>query len=346
MNSTRLNFTSYAELYLSEEKMAAVYAILAMQMTGTISNIACVVIVYLIKSTKYTNRPKILMANIAVSDTFLTINSIVPRLIILKYIYHEHRLTAHIVQSFRQYLDNMTLYATSFTFTLVACDRYYAITRVFENPFDKYSTKIMLITIWALSSVLSLPFLITSDVDFYDFTTSTLYCINDGTYLTKLASNEAWIYSTRLIALFIEFIFPTLMVTWFSGQIIYKLFEEYRNSLRGIQVNTDLKKCEITKRLITVLLIFIVKNTSYYLSIIGFNFDFTKKQSNSCDLSTAYYFFYVIFRTTSSFNSIIFFWFSTEFRYQLTDYMEKRRTRSRTLSSSVSTRSSIFTLRS
>ena len=342
MNSTLSNLTTFDELYLSPEKMMAVYVILGAQLTGTISNIVCVMIVCMIKNTRFSNRPKILMANIAVSDTILTINSIVWRLVIMKYIYHDNQLAAHILQSFRQYLDNITLYATSFTFTLIACDRYYAITKVFDNPFDRYSIRSMLITIWSLSVVLSAPFLITSDVDYYDFTTSTLYCINDGTYLTELSSNETWIQITRFFAFIIEFILPTLMVAWFSFKIIYKLFEEYRDSRRGIQVNSNLKKCEITKRLITVLLIFIVKNASYYLSLIGFNFDLTKKQSNSCGLSPGTYFFYVIFRTSNSFNSIIFFWLSSEFRYQLGDYMERRRSRTRTLSS----RSSIFSLQS
>lgn len=322
--------------------MWAVYVILAMQITGLLSNIICAIIVWQMKNTSFLNRPKILMANICISDTILTINSIVPRLFMLKFVYLANPFAAHVLQSIRQYLDNITLYATSFTFTVIACDRYYAITHVWDNPFDGYSTKRMVFIIWTASGILSAPFLITSEVDFYDWITSTLYCVSDGTYLTELSSNKTWIQVTRLIAFFIEFIFPTLMVTWFSIQIIVKLFEEYRDSLRGIQTNSNLRKCEITKRLITVLLIFIVKNASYYLSLIGFNFDPTTRRASSCDMPQIIFFFYVTFRTTSSFNSIIFFWLSSEFRNQLGDFWERRRSRSRTLSSTRS--SSIFTL--
>ena len=277
-------------LYLSPGQMGAVYVILVAQITGVFSNILCIIIVSQMSNTKFINRPKILMANIAVSDTLLTINSIVPRLFLIELVYHSCPLAAHVLQSIRQYLDNLTLYATSFAFTLVACDRYFAITRVFNNPFDDYSTRKITAVVWTASVVLSVPYAITSELDFYDWRTSCLTCVHDGLYLTELTSNKTWIIVTRLMAFFIEFIFPTIMVTWFTIQIVIKLCQEYRDSLRGIQLKTNLRKCEVTKRLVTVLVIFVIKNASYYLSIIGFNFDLSKKPGNSCAMTRSYTF--------------------------------------------------------
>ncbi|XP_054159761.1 tachykinin-like peptides receptor 86C [Oppia nitens] len=295
-------------LYLNEYQMMAVYGILVTQFTGMLSNIICIYIVYQIKDVRFNSRPKVLMSNIAVSDTILTLNTIFPRLAIMKLI-ADHPISAHVFQSIRNYLDNITLYITSFTFTLIACDRYYAITKIFNNPFDGISTKKLLAIVWCSSLVLSLPFVITSEIDFYDFNTSTLYCFNDGLYLSELSSDKTFVLSTRIFTIFIDFLLPTLLVTWFTIQMIYKLFDDYRQSLLGIQVNHDLKRCEITKR-------------------FGLNFDFRERYPSSCRLTQSYYFFYIAFRTTTSFNSLIFFWLSSQFRQQLCDYWRKTTTNS------------------
>ena len=284
MNSTKEECAvQTGAMPLNHYQMKVLFCIFAAQLIGSFSNIFCIMVVTKMKNFQIILRPKILMANVVFSDTILTFNSLIPRFLIMKQLMTsatEPTIAAHLLQSLHNYLDNITLYATSFTFTIIACDRYFAISKVFNNPFDKFSTKTLLCTVWSLSLVLSIPFLITNDVHYFDFSDSTLYCVDDRRYLCRISSNNSFHRSVRIFTIVMDFFVPTLLVTWFSFRIIYKLFDDYRKSLKGIRTYTpDLQRCEVTKRLISVLLIFIIKNSGYYLAIV------MEDYSQSCGLT-------------------------------------------------------------
>jgi hypothetical protein len=77
------------------------------------------------------------------------------------------------------------------------------------------------------------------------------------------------------LIILIIIIVPGVLVTWYSGKIIFRLFDEYQRSLVSGQTtptpeffNNNLQKFEITKRLISVLFLFILKNTAYIVITI------------------------------------------------------------------------------
>ena len=200
--------------------------------------------------------------------------------------------------------------------------RFYALTRVFNNPFDKIPSKVVVIIIWTLSILLSIPFLITSEVDYFDYRKLAVVCEDDYKYMTGLTHILIFINIRRYVTLTVEFIIPTVFVTWFSGKIIFHLFEVYRNSTLGIRMTASIQRCEVTKRLITILFIFIIKNIAYIV-VTGRYFE-----KETCN-SVLYFIFYEIFRLTNPMNSVIFFWLSSEFRFQLRYYVCDSSSRSR-----------------
>ena len=78
---------------------ALMFAIILFEILGAISNIICIYIVSRIKKSQLISRPKVLMANIALSDTVLMIVTIVPRFVILSVIQEKYPMAAHVIQS-------------------------------------------------------------------------------------------------------------------------------------------------------------------------------------------------------------------------------------------------------
>ena len=85
---------------------ALMFIITLFEIFGAISNIICIYIVYRIRKSQLISRPKVLMANIALSDTVLMIVTIVPRFVILGMIEERHPMAAHVIQSISTYLEN------------------------------------------------------------------------------------------------------------------------------------------------------------------------------------------------------------------------------------------------
>ena len=65
------------------------------------------------KKSQLISRPKVLMANIALSDTVLIIVTIVPRFVILSVIQEHYPMAAHVIQSISSFLENTSLYVAS-----------------------------------------------------------------------------------------------------------------------------------------------------------------------------------------------------------------------------------------
>ncbi len=103
---------------------AIMCTIISIQLLGVLSNIICIHIVSRLTNASALNRPKILMANIALSDTILTLVLCIPRFIVITLLVDSYPLIAHITQSIRVFLENLTLYVEAFTMTIIAWDRY------------------------------------------------------------------------------------------------------------------------------------------------------------------------------------------------------------------------------
>ena len=179
------------------------------------------------------------------------------------------------------------------------------------------SVKKILVAAWSVSLVLASPFAITNDLDYYNYSSKEIICINDRTYFGSLGSNFTLIYTSRLVSIAIEFVVPTLLVAWFYGKIIHHMVNAYIQAARGIQTSFCGQRCEITKRLLVVLFIFMVKNVAYVLITDRLDRVFTRRNFDKCSIGIGHdvWIFYVeIYRITTSLSSVIYFWLSSEFR--------------------------------
>ncbi|XP_054152803.1 uncharacterized protein LOC128951581 [Oppia nitens] len=292
------------------------------------------------------NRPKLLMANICLSDIILTMSSWLFRYCLLSVTIRLCPLAANILQSSQLYLENLSLYVTGLTFTLIAWDRYYALSRVFNNPFDKLNTRLLVSMVWLIAAILALPFMVISYVDYYDYRKRTVTCAHvDNYHWFGLSDTSIYVYiQTRSwMALVGEFLIPTLLVTWYSGRLVFEMLKQFRQdrhhpshrtgttspsttttSVSVIRVTriSCAKRCYITKRLITCLFVFIMTNTMY--TIIK-QFNIMSKSSDICPKLSPnlHYLFSGIYRVTTSLNSLIFFWFSPHFCRQFKQFCRK-----------------------
>ncbi|CAG2164383.1 unnamed protein product, partial [Oppiella nova] len=107
-------------------------------------------------------------------------------------------LVAHVVQSVTNCLNATTLYVTSIVMVVIAGDRYYLITNVFESPFDAISTRLLLAIIWTV-------------------------CINDENYLVGLNTDHLFRQITRLMRFSVQFVIPSLLIGYFCAKIIFHL---------------------------------------------------------------------------------------------------------------------------
>ncbi|CAG2172285.1 unnamed protein product [Oppiella nova] len=206
----------------------------------------------------------------------------------------------YIVQSIDNYIDATILYVQSFTLVVLSWDRYYGICRPLCNPFDRLSSRTIYVCICTVSLILSVPFVVTSYVYYFDYQSKTLVCLdNSEQYMPVLNQNMVFKQSTRLFRLFMEFIIPALLVTYFTLRIIIHLYSIGDHSWRPV-----------AKRLLAVLAVFIVKNTAFHTAT---KFSYYQP-GDTCPLSAQYYVCFMIIRATGFANSLIFFWFATGFK--------------------------------
>ena len=220
--------------------------------------------------------------------------------------------------------------------------RYYALKRVFNNPIDKLSTCTIIKIIWAVSMFLSIPFIVSIDIDYWDYTNLSVICksmhnyknmttnityIVDGDipFFDQIMNKQYIVISTRLMSMIVEFIIPTLVVGFFSGKIIIRLFDTYMTTAQRIRSSASVSSCEITKRLLFILFIFIMKNTAFVLVTGRWSEVFYNMLSCPTSVSPGplWFFFYEIYRITTTLNSFIYFWMSSDFRDQCRKFLFK-----------------------
>ena len=296
-----------------------------------VSNVISIVCVYHWKRRRVITRPKLLIVNIALSDTLLILESLLPRYVLVPIVIDSHPFSAHVIQSVSNYVNALTLYVTSMTMTVIACDRYCAITRVFSNPMDRVSTKAMIITIWCLSVLFSIPFVITTDVYHYDYSNHAIVCSNSEHYLPEVTSNKPFKQSTRIFRIVFEFFVPTIVVIYYTIRIVWELYKnKNRSTVTNSIFESNIKRHEITKRLIFILSLFTVRNLAFHLVSVKSNFNFHQTVITSCQIAASYFTYYVIVQITGSIYSVAYFWLSTEFRTEVWYLLKYRGFRRRT----------------
>ena len=188
--------------------------------------------------------------------------------------------------------------------------------------------------IWSVSMVFSIPFVVTTDIDYWDFKNLSVICRNmtddpegDIPFFNDVMANRYIVSSTRLMSMIVEFIIPTLVVGFFSGKIIIRLFDIYMSSAQRVRSNSNssVNGCEITKRLIFILFIFIMKNTAFVLVTGRWHQVFYDNPAcpTSVSSGTLWFFLYEIYRITTTLNSFIYFWTSSDFRNQCRMFLFK-----------------------
>ena len=189
----------------------------------------------------------------------------------------------------------------------------------------------MITIIWSISIVLSIPYLVSTDVSYWDYTIMSGICINmrinmgrnkkgDIPMFDMINQNRYIVSITRLIFIICEFIIPTSVVAIFSGLILIHLLKLYLDkSAEKVRSNSNssVNGCEITKRLIFILLIFINKNTTFVLVTGRLHQIFRNSQPCQSSISSGSFwpfFLYEIYRISTTLNSFIYFWMSSDFR--------------------------------
>ena len=290
-------------------------------------------------------RPKVLMTNIAFCDMLSIVLSIGTRFLVFPIVIKIDVLSSHMIQSMSNYLIATTLYVTSITTTIIVCDRYFALNIVFYNPLDRIHTKVLLAVIWIASVVLSLPFLVVSDIYYFDYTNKTLICFNSQNYLNSLNSDKTFKQMTRLFRFVMQFVIPALIIPLLSSKAINGLYDKKNEFISNRQNRSNssasvrpLQKWRITKRLISLMFGFFVKNCVFHLHstktiLTLFSQTPIARQQTTCHLETSCFYFDIVFNFCSFLNSVTYFWMSTEFRKQFKTYLNYNweRLRSRSL---------------
>ncbi|XP_054152597.1 bombesin receptor subtype-3-like [Oppia nitens] len=322
-------------IHLYQIEIVLVALFILCQMLSCISNIICLIVVRKTGTYNSKNRPRLLMANICVSDTILTLCSWLFRYALITKL-HNYELVSIVLQSIQNYLENMSLYVTSITFIIISWDRYYDMTRVFYNPFNTKSTRFLLMTTWLVSALLALPFIIPTRVEYYEYETGNITCeLTQINLNLNVRSVSMFAICRAIMTILCEFLIPAIWVTWYSGRLVLAMITVFNDIQTGVGVSImDMRRqnywlrCHVTKRLVAVLFIFILKNTAYTV-ITHYNLlDLFNQldKLNPCPQSPhlLYYIFSEIFRVTTSLNSFIFFWMSPEFRKQFKRLLKNR----------------------
>ena len=211
-----------------------------------------------------------------------------------------------VIQSFVNYINALSLYVISFTMTTLSIDQYYSLVMVFNNPLDKVSTCFLIKIIWLASSILSIVFLITDKVYYYDYRTRSLVCSQCENYLLIEIKTFAT-YSTS-IRIILQYIIPALLIFVFSFRTVVHLLKKYFQN-RG----TGIEKTIVFK-LFLIFLIFIATNSAFHMTSIKILiFNFKETSSYSCIQVSQNFdvmYMYYMFLLSCLIHPIIYFWFS------------------------------------
>ena len=280
----------------------------------TITIFSNIIIIIVMKRSQTTNamsaskRPNILMTTIAISGLLVIMDFFIPIFMLVPGLNQIHHNISTILQSLVNYINALTLYVISFTMAFLSIDQYYSLTRVFNNPLDKISTNFLIKMIWLSSSILSLFFLVTNDVYYYEYGTHSLVCSHYESYLNKLSANKSFKATSTIIRLILQYIIPALTIFVFSFRTVVHFLKKY---FQKKETGFEMK---IVFKLFLIFLIFIATNTAFHLTTIKqLIFNFTKKGQNPCSHTSQNWLQYYMFLLSCLIHPIIYFWFSRVF---------------------------------
>jgi hypothetical protein len=310
-------FIGYEYISLNTVLIVLLIVLIIGVLLTLISNLLTCVIFFDKKNRE--SRPKMLLGNIALSDIIYILAFILPLMVIMPLIIENNSFISHIIQSTTNYINAISLYVTSLTITAIALDRYYLIIfTTIENPFDKISSKMLIIFIWILSFLLSIPFFVTYDIYYLNIQNVTIECFTDEKYLKNISiiSDKQFLNITRKSRFLFQYLIPVLMISYFYTRIIYHLFGKRNSNIRISNSRFQQKCWKTTKMLIAVVIVFTVCNFAFYFNEMKnlLNFE-TEKKSTCVDINTTLSLIcYIIFITSCLFNPFIYWWMSSKFR--------------------------------
>ena len=252
-------------------------------------------------------RPNILMTTIAISGLILITNFCFKVFILIPIILNFSEIMCLVIESIVSYIFALSLYVISFTMALISIHQNYSLTRVFNNPLDKVSTKLLLRIIWLASSVLSVFFLLKSNVLYYEWRTHSLVCYNYVNYLNRLNVNKhfrIWYITIRFL---LQYVIPALIIFGFSVRTVVYFLRKY------FQKKEMCLELVIALRLFLIFVIFIATNSAFHLYTMKSVFKLTYDDQDPCDFFTNNWIQGYLFLLNFTFIPIIYFWFSKGF---------------------------------
>ena len=252
-------------------------------------------------------RPIILMTTIAISGLLLIANYSLKFFILIPIILNFSEIMCLVIESISNYIFALSLYVISFTMCLISIDQYYSLSRVFNNPLDKVSTNLMIKIIWLSSSVLSLFFLLKSNVLYYEWRTHSFVCINYIHYLNGFYKNKLFKNLYVLIRLILQYIIPAVIIFVFTLRTVIHFLRRY------FQKKEMCLELIIALRLFLIFVIFIATNSAFHLYTMKSVFKLTYDDQDPCDFFTNNWIQGYLFLLNFTFIPIIYFWFSKGF---------------------------------
>ena len=311
---------TFKRVYILDDlKKFLLISLIVIQILSIVSN---VFIVKYISKTKrnmefnYRNRRSIiLMSNIALSGSLLTLDFLVPIFLINPFLVDRHPLTASIVQSVYYYVNTLTLFLISISMTVLSIDQYFAFTRIFTNPLDDIKTKHIMIFIWISSLLLSVPFAVYNDVFYFGFNDFSIVCFHPNHYFTELNENKAFLYVVFLFMFVVQYCIPALSILALFIMIIIDFIKTHY-----FKYDSNVK-FKMISRMILIFTLFIVSNTTFHInSLRQVYYTSDKIDQVTCPIDTLFiYCFYIFFVTVLLF-PVYYFGMRPDFRRLVKNY--------------------------
>ncbi|CRK87306.1 CLUMA_CG001108, isoform A [Clunio marinus] len=162
------------------------------------------------------------------------------------------------------------LYLSSFILVCISVDRFYAVLRPLSMK--EYRGKIMIAIAWILSALCSAPQSVIFHVDTHPIFSNFTQCVSFNVLST---SGE---FAYNILCLLMMYAVPLLIIVFSYGSIYYEIFQKSRiknsDRFRRSSINVLGRAKRRTLRMtITIVIVFIVCWTPYYVMVVWFFMD-------------------------------------------------------------------------
>ena len=288
-------------------------------------------VLFLMLNKSHLRRTPLLMINITLSHILLDLIILLPSVLVIVVIsgVSSQLITLLIIQSFANYLNAISRIATTLMISVLSCDQYLGITRVFQqlNPLNRISNKIIIIGIWFSSLTFSLPFLVTSEAYYFDYNNHTLVCIHSQNYLKEWNTSLIFKKTTRITRITLQYVIPSFLFAYLTIKLIFHFMNSKPqlgdNEFEAKKIPAKQKKWIVLK-FVFIFIIFIVTNSGFHIN--SFKNLFIKVPSyerNLCPyLTTTCYLCYLYVSKSILFFSIVYLLMNKCFMKQLKVYLK------------------------